>query len=291
VDTPEFLIWAIEFTCPIRGTQNGSDPERTERQLRAARALSDAQREGRVLDGLCIDGSDGFRIDLALAIYGGLTAVERACSHCPANSPADETTLAGCFGVLPFDSTQQSSLASIEDVLAEPSFASKSQQLFPLTQPRWYGLWINSPLHAEQIELLIDALNAANITAREFSHVHRGLATSLKAHLPFHAALYPPGRVEGTVWKLKPHCPRCKASSQNAAARRCATCGLVGHPAPDKKRKARGRRPYFPLDRLLGPQQAAEFLLKYEAYRKQQEATPPAQTPRQPEPPDNPPAH
>ena len=42
MNTPEFLIWALEYACPIRGFQNGSDPERTERQLRAARAVSEA---------------------------------------------------------------------------------------------------------------------------------------------------------------------------------------------------------------------------------------------------------
>ena len=72
MDTPEFLVWAIEHTCPSADMQDGSDPERTERQLRAARAVSDARREGRVFEGLCVNPPDGFRIDDALAVYGGL---------------------------------------------------------------------------------------------------------------------------------------------------------------------------------------------------------------------------
>ena len=39
--TPEFLLWSLETRCPIRGLEDGTDPERTERQLRAARAVSD----------------------------------------------------------------------------------------------------------------------------------------------------------------------------------------------------------------------------------------------------------
>ena len=102
MDTPEFLVWAFEYTCPIRGFQSGSDPERTERQLRAARAVSDAQREQRVFEGLCVDSPRGFRIDEALAIYGGAAAVESACGECSANAAATakQGSLAGCYGLV-----------------------------------------------------------------------------------------------------------------------------------------------------------------------------------------------
>src|SRR5688500_13967593 len=86
MDTPEFLVWAIEYRCSIRGLQDGSDPERTERQLRAARACRDARREGRFFEGLCVDPPYGFRVDEALAVYGGKATVEAACRECPANA-------------------------------------------------------------------------------------------------------------------------------------------------------------------------------------------------------------
>src|SRR5204862_6701031 len=86
MDTPEFLLWALEYSCPIRGFQDGSDPERTERHLRAARAAGDAGLEGRVFEGLCVSPPSGFRIADALAIYGGLSAIEQACRDCPANA-------------------------------------------------------------------------------------------------------------------------------------------------------------------------------------------------------------
>src|SRR5436309_2356665 len=104
MDTSEFLVWAIEFACPIRGFQDGRDPERTERQLRSARAVSDARHQGRAFEGLCVDPPNGFRIADALRIYGGVSAVEHACSMCPANAAAARLTggsIAGCFGVLP----------------------------------------------------------------------------------------------------------------------------------------------------------------------------------------------
>jgi len=99
VDTPAFLVWAIECSCPVRGFQNGSDPERTERQLRAARAVSDARREGLVFEGFCVNPPNGFRVDDALAVYGGVAAVECACAGCAANAlaHASHESLAGCF--------------------------------------------------------------------------------------------------------------------------------------------------------------------------------------------------
>src|SRR5262245_21282712 len=101
--TPEFLAWAIEYRCPFRGDLDGSDPERVERQLRAARAVSEARREGRVLDGLCVQPPDGFAISDALEIYGGEQVVEQACGECPANAArmALGEEWAGCYGLFP----------------------------------------------------------------------------------------------------------------------------------------------------------------------------------------------
>src|SRR5437868_3516487 len=100
MDTPEFLVWAIEYTCPIRGQQDGRDPERTERQLRAARAVSEARRDGRIFEGFCVDPPNGFRIADALGIYSGLDVVEQTCGSCPANGVKESAGLAGCFGLL-----------------------------------------------------------------------------------------------------------------------------------------------------------------------------------------------
>src|SRR5687768_8493377 len=117
MDTPEFLVWALEYSCPIRESMDGSDPERTERQLRAARAVSDARREGRVFEGLCVDPPDGFWIEEALSIYGGLAATERACGNCPANAAAQiaPASLAGCFGIVPLWPGERDIHAAVED--------------------------------------------------------------------------------------------------------------------------------------------------------------------------------
>ena len=40
--TPEFLIWAVEYSCPVRGSQNGSNPERSDKRITVTRVLKDS---------------------------------------------------------------------------------------------------------------------------------------------------------------------------------------------------------------------------------------------------------
>ena len=299
MDTPEFLIWAIEYTCPIRGLQDGSDPERTERQLRAARAVSDACREGRVFEGLCVDPPDGFRIDDALAVYGGPAATEAACRGCPINflredqwppaTPGSLTALAGCYGLVPLPNDARPFHEAIERGI---DMEAKRDDFG--TQPRWYGIWLESPLWAERLFQAWLILNASPIedgrSKTAVQQLKAGLNIAFNAGARLHVRLFPRGRVIGGQWELVPHCPRCKAEWCNTRAGQCAVCNYAGHPAPELKRMARGKRPYFPLDRLLGETQAAEFLVRYEAFRARQASPDRVESQPQRGPPDSPPA-
>jgi hypothetical protein len=274
MDTPEFLAWAIEYTCPIRGFQDGRDPERTERQLRAARAVSDARVEGRVYEGLCVDPPNGFRIEEALNVYGGSATAERHCLACPANS--SPRRLAGCFGLLP---VCQSLRESVERVASD--HANGYEHIFQRTSPRWYGLWMQPPLQGAKLTFLRDVLEATEICEidqPQIASLRAGVETATATQYPLHTALYPPGRVEGPWWRLASHCRRCKAVWSTAKSRHCGTCGYIGHPAPEKKRHARGLRPYLPLASMLGERAAAEFLVRYGSFRKQPESMPWAET-------------
>jgi hypothetical protein len=228
--TPEFLIWALEYTCPIRGFQDGSDPERTERQLRAARAYSDASRELRIFEGLAVDPPNGFRMEEALAIYGGEAALRANCTGCPANAlqSVHPDSLAGCYGLLPLpdDATDFHRVIDAACVL-------------PVTKPTWYGLWLESPVASEQLPILQQVIAAGAPQSELLAGIHTAIRTGCRLH----ARLYPRGRVTGTDWMLAPHCPRCKASWSSARPAVCQVCGYAGHPAADKKRKARGTRP------------------------------------------------
>jgi len=274
MQTPEFLIWALQFACPARGSLDGSDPERVERQLRAARAVSDAQRDGRVFEGLCLDPPDGFRIDEALAIFGGEAAVRQACGDCPANALAEAqpSTLAGCYGILALPDEPSPFHAAIDRGIAEVYGHLDWSRFFPETRPGWYGLWQCPFAEAETLLDLFLVLSAAQIQQQPMRDFLLALNAAYNIGCRVYVQLVPPGRVDGPWWRLSPHCPRCKAVWTGAGRPACRVCGYIGHPAPDKKRHARGRRPYFPLDRLLGAQQAAETLLRYEAQRKRPES-------------------
>jgi hypothetical protein len=299
MDTPEFLVWAIEHTCPVRGTQDGSDPERIERQLRAARAVSNAHREGRVFEGLCVDPPDGFRIDDALAVYGGPARAEAACLNCPINflledqwpapSTGSLTSLAGCYGILPLpDDTRRFHEAIERGIEREAKIEDFG------TRPRWYGIWLHSPLWDEALFMAWLILDASPIEDRRCKsavlELKAGLNIAFNAGARLHVRLFPRGRVIGGQWVLIPHCPRCNAEWSDTRASQCAVCGYVGHPAPETKRLARGKRPYFPLDRLLGEKQAADFLVRYEAFRARQASPDQAAIQPQPGPSDSPPA-
>jgi hypothetical protein len=269
--TPEFLLWAIEYTCPIRGDQDGSDPEKVERQLRAARATSEAHQEGRVFEGVAVDIPLGFRVHDALTIYGGQSQLQQCCGPCPVNALTSLHVPAtcGCYGVVPLPLDPRPVHAAIERGIEA---AGSRQEL--ATRPRWYGLWLDTPLWAELLFDTFLILEAAPIEDRDcrpaIENLMLGLNVAFNQNRKLHVRLYPPGRVEGSWWQLEPHCPRCKASWPRERSLKCEVCGYVGHSAPQQKRRAGGRRPYFPLDRLLGPEEAAAFLARYADFRARQ---------------------
>lgn len=294
MDTPEFVIWAIEFGCLVRGQQDGRDPDKTERQLRAARAVSDATREGRLFEGFCVAPPLAFRASDALDVYGGLDAVESACRSCPANVLAsiDAQAWAGCFGIIALRDDEAAMHAAIERVLDERRLGDEFALHFEATAPRWYGLWMR-PIAARPALLMLAQLcegwkmdSAA--TANGIAELLAAANAAASQGLRIHAALYPRGRVENKRWRLVPHCARCRAPWPEPGARQCRVCGGVGRPAPEKRRLARGERPYFPLDRLLSPAAAAEFLLRYRAYRAARAGADGASSLPVPAPPDSP---
>jgi hypothetical protein len=293
VDTPAFLLWSLEYTCQVRGFESGRDPERTERLLRAARAASDALREGRVLDGIAAEPPYGFRLNDALSIYGGLEAVEACCTACPANAAAAvrPATWAGCYGLLPLTDPDELN-RRLSAAVNHEQVCSEFSRLFQATQPPWHGLWLRSPLSLEQAQLLATIFKIGDLfkISSELADLEASLRTSVDHHLPLHVVQYPPGQVEQGWWRLATHCPRCKAVWHDSRNRHCPTCDYSGPPAPDKKRRARGRRPYLLLERLLGSQAAADFLSRYLSFQAQPRPPdpPPSQPP--PAPPDNRPA-
>ncbi len=275
MQTPEFLVWAIERCCPLRQIAGFEDPERTERHLRTLRAYSDAAVEERVFEGICVEHAEnpanGFRVDDALSHYGRLVTAEDACRDCPANALQKENpnNLAGCFGMVPLPSNESDVHAAVEDAVNRLNLRANVQGSFSTTKPAWYGLWMSSPLDAPRSLLLKFILRSAGGSdsnyVRAMNQMILGLSAAYENALPMHVRLYPRGEVRGTWWNLAPHCQACRAPWPEANREQCLTCGYVGHPASPSKRRARGTRPYWPLERMLGKEKAEEFFRRFEA--------------------------
>jgi len=276
--TPEFLVWSLERRCELRQIAGFEDPERTERHLRTLRAYSDAAEEGRVLDGICAAPPNGFEVDDALALYGGLSAAKVACCDCPANTLQSQNanSLAGCFGMVPLPPIEGDVYAAVEETIERLNLRADVTANFVVTKPVWYGLWMQSLMNAPRALLLRSILTQANSGDSEYARAMYQMVLGLNAacehDLPLHARLYPRGEVCGSWWNLAPHCQTCHAPWQDENHEQCQVCGYVGRPASPPKRRARGTRPYWPLERMMGKEKAAEFLVRYEAQRREVKA-------------------
>jgi hypothetical protein len=246
VTTPEFLAWAVEFTCPLREMLPENQPDKVERHLRAARLAADARAEARVHDGIAVsaDGQMGFRMADALLLYGGEESLQRHCSACPANAIAARQTphYAGCFGLFPLPEPREPFWAALGKV---------DERLFPTTQIPWYGWWLRSPVSAEQCRALATALLPAMESAgnQPLSELVAALQLCAERALSLSCQAYPAGQIDGPWWNLNEHCPQCRAAWQMQRGK-CAMCGLASRPANMVKRRVRGTRPYRPLEQV-----------------------------------------
>jgi hypothetical protein len=243
--TPEFLCWAVERTCPLRELLPENQPEKVERQLRAARYTAEAIAEGRVQNDTAIsaDGTMAFRVSEAVAMYGGEGALAQYCHTCPANALNGRLnpSYAGCYGLFPVPEPRDAFLTRTQKF-------PRNHQLFPPTQYLWFGWWVRSPLGKEQTEYLAQVFHTlrgepAYADNQPLQDLAAALQLCLTNKLPLSVQLFPAGRIEGTWWNLVPHCGICHAPWE-AGSTLCTMCGQSRHPASPKKRRVRGIRPY-----------------------------------------------
>jgi hypothetical protein len=275
MDTPSFLVWALERHCSLRQIAGWEDPERTERLLRAARAYDEARAEGRILDGVAfaagaeveqeISSVRGFRVDSTLGLYGGAAGLHANCDNCPANALGDNRgrQVVGCFGMWPLPTDLNRFYEHVDAALAESRLPTN-------TRPGWFGLWMNSPLSGDTCSELVRVLAGLRIDDPASDAGRAELVIALEAaarhDIPLRVQLYPRGRTDDPWWQLADHCGRCHAEWTGSGP--CRVCGQTVHPAAPKKRRVRGQRPYFPVVRLLGAEHAAELWVRYGSLRR-----------------------
>ena len=306
--TPEFLIWAIELRCPLRDIEGFEQPERTDRQLRAVRAISDARHEGREIEGLCLATSprelaipahaafgveaattpstaaslpQAFRTSDAVQLFGDAETIEASCRNCPANADehANPRSWAGCYGIAPLPEDATAFHATMEGAIDPTSRRELGEQKL-LTTPVWYGFWLRPRIDRDLAGLLLPILVRAATQfdgTAEVTHTSalqalaRGLAVTATTGLPMNVSLYPRGSVTGRWWNLEPSCPNCKATLAEPATH-CNVCNWTGRQGTPPKRRSRGTRPYRPLREIVGESEALSLLTRYQEHKNSRES-------------------
>ena len=193
------------------------------------------------------------------------------------SKPVDDETVEDPLGV---------GLARNVEMVLQELDSEKSEFFetsFPQTQPRWFGLWIQPVISGERAQFLSQVIqramqlpggevefgSAAPISGCGPNDLSAALETCQENQLALHVRLVPGGHSDGLKWRLRTHCPNCKASLESEFEQpfQCSVCeesGILNRVAP---RKVLGTRPYLNLSRLKGIEATREFLKRYREQR------------------------
>ncbi len=265
IRTPPFIRWTLAHACPIREFDDYCDPERTDRLLRSARTYSNALATGRVRQGVVLATSAeitsetlGFQAETALAPLGGTELLEQRCGACPANAlrRSEHSAVAGCVGYLipPENEEFHTRFNALATTLAGDTF--------PITQPRWLGLWINqqpSPAELLMQRTLLQQVLAEGHAVWELADYLMAIDTALEQQIPLRIRGYAGGQCFERRWIVEPHCSTCHSAWPQERRQQCPGCGQVGGRQRAQIRKRMGTRPYRALREFLNPQQIASL--------------------------------
>nr|WP_309698004.1 hypothetical protein [Armatimonas sp.] len=187
----------------------------------------------------------GFSLDRRYPKQGGRKGLQMLCGDCPACSTKEP---AGCIGSF-MDRDHDEFCRFAEepdpfDLLVEKLGLRTELALhFPVTNPLWYGLWINPVIPREGVPLLrqLFAVMEGKDKHEEFFGIPgflRALETAEKHGLELHVERWPNGSLGGS----SPHCTRCKANMPMGTDLTCEVCGHVCSPKPGKWHFRRSRR-------------------------------------------------
>lgn len=313
--TPQFVRWAISHDCPFRDVDADNLPDRTFRQLRGVREFSQAKADSRVFEDYCIhpkavsdapERARGFHRNEVLAALGEQEFISQTCRQCPANAISDfrSHVWAGCYGVLAATSGFDFETLVISSVdfdnleshpiyqpgrfdfveLVEQAFdeldLKVADNLFPLTSPRWFGVWTGGRLGQSQLRVLGEVLEfvirhclSQDAVSAEFNEIVQlkcAVERCIKFELKLSVELVPPGHSDGLTWIINSHCPNCKMSMSEKMDQ-CLVCGRVGHPHGIRKSRVLGSRPYVNLEGVLGKKKTVELLMRFESKKEHRE--------------------
>lgn len=286
-------MWAIERECPLRNSNNWADPEQTARELRPLQAYSEALQAGRVFDGICLDRSStnvtddsvamGFPLTEIAAAFGDADFIAVTCRDCPANvQESNLDSLAGCFGWFPVPDLKEPINRAFLRMSSTFVASDERVRVRRTVTQGFYALWINSNWHGAKLMGAINLFEAVvsdkSQENQQFLRFVTALRVAAQHGLTVRVQLMPQGVLEGKWWRVVHHCPHCRAQWVSDS-KRCTACDFTGNPLPERKRHARGTRPFLPLEKIVGKQQVGEFLNRYAKHgmAKQRPSLPAAQ--------------
>lgn len=247
-ETPEFLRWAIEYRCPPREQYLGDDLEGLFRQLRPLAAVGETHGSENLDSEQAITSTDQdqYEFDAAevLAFYSVAGLKDVPCWNCPANGEA--ARFPKCIGIF------SRSEGSDEFVVALERELVATKPHIPRTTPKWYGIWADSPLRGERLQLTANIIESAThqLTAefRPATDLLLGLKTAGKLNASLHTQLLPSGLIRDGRWELPAHCGYC-GGVRAARQRICKICKHDDRWKSPEKRHPMGIRPYRPAKR------------------------------------------
>jgi hypothetical protein len=275
--TLQYLSWHLEYACLFRRGAAVTDLSAAREATGELHSINSAVARGDLYGEICVQGTSysregvapiGFRIGETVNAVGGLTAAREICGQCPANAlNPTPGGLAGCCGVLEIEPTQ-----SVEDqlrsALLTSGLRSAFAEVFLVTRPLWYGLWVNSPLSRAQLEMMRKVLTPA--MGKGVAQFHRACALALEQGFRLHVRMSAPGHMDMGFYTTFPHCPRCKKgngeewkSPYSSEVTTCAACGQAYVPAEHAAMEEMDERERKELEEVMSAAEYETFMREW----------------------------
>lgn len=295
MNTPEFILWAIDFRCALRDhLDDYRKLETVERSLRPIKAYSDGVNENRIFAGLCFEpgltneseNPRAFRVDEVLAFCDGEEGVVSHCGNCESIPPKRRLgqqqglNLAGCHGHFTLAHPTRNWQQDFNESAMRVCDQSTWNEVVPASKSQWYGLCqLETPSYAALHfwhKILSDLKQKNKWYGLEIETflatvewVMSSFSPASSRSLTLRLRLNPTGEIAGRSWTVRSHCSRCKAP-QSASEDHCTNCGRTGYAVQERIRKSRGHRPFWPLKDFLGESGANDMLARYFAQQTSQ---------------------
>lgn len=287
---------------PLESFQSSNvDLLRLERAFRPIRSLAIAESEDRIWNDICImqsrnqlrgevDHIKAFSIEEVLTNFGGEEFLKHHCSQCDCNvfdQPADsnehsrQRQYAGCYGYLQsvygevklfadwqaeLDGWAGEEIQEINDIKrgekndCRLEKGCRLDRIWRTREPEQPRVWSE-----EQKRLLLKLLTTGiseGINHPDLSSLAQALELSLRSGVAIQILVVPEAKIIDRQWIVPQHCSNCIHPLESWAGQ-CPICGSTSPPNSQRKRHLKGDRPYWPLVRFVGTEEATRIASDY----------------------------